>query len=268
MIINITCPHCNFSKKVPGEKIPEGIKFARCPSCKQTFEINPAINTDVSSPQELTGRTREPEASERSVCVNDEEAGYFTVLWHTFRSALFSPVELFSEKRQEKAIGQSLAFGLLTGSLGTMFGVFWRFILSSQDFSYVLRVLPDSITVNHIFIGYIIISPFLVLILMFITAAIFHFCLYILGGATRGFWGTFKACAYSNAASIFNIIPFIGWLIDMIWGIVIMVIGLREIHETTTFKAVFALLIPFFLLVVFGIVIGLLAAFYLSSQLM
>ena len=268
MIIEITCPNCNFSKKVPQEKIPDGIKLAKCPRCGNTFNINPVDDPSDLSQEKLIGNPTKTEGSESAGKIIDEEAGYFTVLLHTFKGALFSPVKFFREKRQEETIGQSFAFGVLTGSLGAMFGIFWQFILNVQEFSSFLRVLPDAFTLNRLFLAYIIISPFLVMFFMFLTTAVFHCCLFILGGATRGFGGTFKACAYSNAASVFNLIPYIGWLIKMIWGLVIMVIGFREIHETTSSRAVFALLIPFLILVIIGIFLGFVAAIYLTSQLM
>ena len=41
MTIEITCPNCNFSKSVPTEKIPEGVRYATCPRCGNMFEFNP-----------------------------------------------------------------------------------------------------------------------------------------------------------------------------------------------------------------------------------
>ena len=40
MIIELFCPHCNFSRKVPREKIPVGAKWATCPRCGQRFEFS------------------------------------------------------------------------------------------------------------------------------------------------------------------------------------------------------------------------------------
>ncbi|NVN98625.1 MAG: DUF898 family protein [Geobacteraceae bacterium] len=38
--LTITCPHCSYSRIVPANAIPEGIKQATCPRCKQLFELN------------------------------------------------------------------------------------------------------------------------------------------------------------------------------------------------------------------------------------
>lgn len=265
MILNITCPDCKFSKKVPIEKIPEGIKFVKCPRCSNTFELPPITDLDTAS-QENSDLDFINKFKPDYETVTPEELGYFTELWKTFTGVLFSPDKFFSEKRHEAGIGQSFAFGMLMGSLGVMFGAFWQFLLSSQELSFILKVFPESFTVNHLFLSYIIISPLLVIISMFIITAILHCCLFILGGTTRGFTGTFKVCAYSNASSIFSLIPLLGGFIGAIWGLVVMVIGLREIHETSTLRTVFALLIPVFILIILGIFLLFIAFFITSSQ--
>ena len=38
--LTITCPHCAFSRTVPKSVIPDGVKKATCPSCKQAFPLN------------------------------------------------------------------------------------------------------------------------------------------------------------------------------------------------------------------------------------
>ena len=53
-----------------------------------------------------------------------------------------------------------------------------------------------------------------------------------------------------------------GELISIIWGLVVLVIGLREIHSTTTPRALFSLLLPFFIIIVFALVV---AVYFASS---
>jgi len=35
--VHIACPHCGFSKDVPGDKIPQGLKHITCPKCRKGF---------------------------------------------------------------------------------------------------------------------------------------------------------------------------------------------------------------------------------------
>jgi len=246
MIINITCPSCNFSRKVPGEKIPEGLKYAKCPRCGNTFEL-PSIAEQEAARQENensgfvngTGTVIDPAAP--------DDAGYFTGQIKTLKGVLFSPAGFFVSARYKEGLWDSIAFGILLGSIGFMFDIFWAFLLKAEDVSYIMETLSASANINYLFIGYLIISPFLVLMFMLASALVLHFCLYILRGVHRGFTGTLKVSAYSTATMIFCLIPYIGEYIALIWWFVILVIGLREIHETSTLRAVFSLLLPLFL---------------------
>lgn len=260
MIINITCPNCDFSKKVPREKIPEGIKFVKCPRCSNTFEL-PSVNDQGATPQKNEEMSPGNVSDTEPVPIAIDETGYFTGLLKIFTGILFSPADFFRGVRDEPGLRDSFAFGVLMGSIGAMFGIFWQFLLKSQDISYIARLLPESVSINHIFLGLIIISPFLVLINILIVTLVLHFFLLILGGVNKGLEGTLKVALYSNATSMFNLIPFIGGIIAFFWNCVVLVIGLREIHETSTLRALFSLLLPIFLLFILGIA----AAIYVAT---
>ncbi len=255
MIFNITCPNCNFSRKVPQEKIPEGIKYAKCPRCGNTFEL-PSVSDQNTASEEDEDKDFYSDISTGSGPDTLDDVGYFAGLWRTLRGVLFSPAAFFSGLRREGGIGDSFAFGILMGSIGTMFGIFWQFLLDPEDITYIARLLPESVSNNHIFLGLIIISPVLVLINVFIVSAVLHFFLLILGGANNRFEGTLKAVLYSNATSIFYLIPYVGELMAFFWGLVVLIIGLREVHETTTLRALFSLLLPFFIFIILVIAVA------------
>lgn len=249
MIIDITCPNCNFSKRVPREKIPEGIKFARCPRCNKTFEL-PTVNNQDTAPQEIDNIDVHPDPVPAADPVNMDEPEYFTGLWRTFKGVLFSPADFFSGLGDD-VLRDSFLFGMLLGSVGAMFGLFWQFLSASGDVSYITRIFPESVSTNSIFLGLIIVAPILVFINVIIVTCVLHASLFILQGTSKGFEGTLKVMLYSNATSIFSLIPVLGGLIGFIWSAVVIVIGLREVHHTSTLKAFLALLLPVLLLIIF-----------------
>jgi predicted Zn finger-like uncharacterized protein len=249
MIINITCPNCHFSKNVPKEKIPEGIKYAKCPRCSNTFEIT-AVNDQDADSKENESMDSADDINTYSVQSPADETGYFTGLWKKLTGVLFSPVLFFSSVRYEEGVTDPFAFGILIGSIGFMFDIFWTFLLRSKELSFILETLSKSININNLFLGYIIISPFLVLLFMLVSTLVLNFCLFILRGSNRGITGTFRVSAYSNAALIFCLIPYIGGYIALVWWLIVLVIGLKAVHETSTLKALFSLLIPLFFLLV------------------
>jgi hypothetical protein len=65
--------------------------------------------------------------------------------------------------------------------------------------------------------------------------------------------------SYSQATQLLGLFPFIGGLIGFLWMIIVQIIGLKEIHETSYLKVIIAFLIPpaLILLLVMAIVVPL-----------
>jgi hypothetical protein len=83
--------------------------------------------------------------------------------------------------------------------------------------------------------------------------------LLVVRGGENGFEATFRVVSYSQATQIWGVIPFLGGFIGGLWIIIVQIIGLREIHETSYLRVILALLIPIalILLLVMAIVIPL-----------
>ena len=86
---------------------------------------------------------------------------------------------------------------------------------------------------------------------MFISSAVWHVFLLLLRGANNGFEATFRVISYSQSVQVLALIPIIGGWVSGIWQLVIQIIGLREIHETTYLKVILAIVIPIAALVFF-----------------
>jgi hypothetical protein len=92
--------------------------------------------------------------------------------------------------------------------------------------------------------GMIILAPILVIIGVFIGAAILHLMLMIVGGANNGFEATVRVVCYAQTYQLAGIIPICGGLVSLVWSIVLYVVGLAAAHRTTQGKAVLAVLLP------------------------
>jgi len=93
----------------------------------------------------------------------------------------------------------------------------------------------------------LIVAPFVIVIALFVGAAILHFCCMLVGAlqnSTSGFEGTLRVVCYSEVSSLASIIPVVGGLIAIVWWIVLAVQGIERLHKTTSGKAVAAVLIP------------------------
>ncbi len=251
MTIDLTCPYCNFSKKIPREKVPDSAKTATCPRCRRQFEIFPS-NSDKSRIR-TTGETQHP-GSEKNIerdtvreaapWENISELGLWQAIYHTIKEVLFAPDAFFKKLTYNGGIKEPLAFGLLTGSIGAIFGVFWQFLIFSGGVLPFEDFIACEFTFGLFFLIALVFIPIAVVVGQFITSAVWHVFLLLTKGAGNGFEATFRVVSYSQSVQILALIPVLGGWVSGIWQIVIQIIGMKEIHETTYLKVFLAFLIP------------------------
>lgn len=266
MTIDLICPSCHFSKKVPRAKIPVGARWAICPRCHQRFELllsekgvdvieeepGPPIDSGHTGDESRKGSRRQGAPWERR-----SEVGLWQGIYQTLKAVLFSPKALFSTMTFNDGIREPLAFGLLVGSLGSMFGLFWHFLILTGGLISLGESILGQFTLVLILLLVMLIVPFFVMLGIFIYSGILHLLLIMVRGGKNRYEATFRVISYSQAAQAWGLIPFIGGWIGGIWQLVVQVIGLRVIHETSYLRVVIAFLIPvvlIFLLVIAAVV--------------
>ena len=178
--------------------------------------------------------------------------GFWKAFWDTLKSILTQPTEFYQKLEPEGNLGSAIGFAVLTGSIGAIVGILWQ--IPFQLFqSAIISTHNPSMAVGQtafqmvLMIVVAITAPLWVLIGLFIISAITHFVLWLLGGANKSFTATIRVVSYAMSAAILNIIPFCGGFIGTIWEMVIEIIGLKEVHETTYGKSIAAKLIPIFI---------------------
>ncbi len=265
MNVELICPFCHFSKNVPREKIPAHAKWATCPKCGQRFKVflkERAIDANkkgTGMAPESQGAELEPEKEVRRTGApweNRNELGFWQGIFKTLKAVLFSPEKLFKQLTCKDGIKEPLAFALLVGSIGRMFGFFWQFLLLSGTLLSTGKFFFGQSSAGFIFLIVMVFIPVFVIISLFIYSGIFHVLLRIVGAGKNGFEATFRVLSYAQAAQVWVLIPFVGTWIGGIWQLVVQIIGLREIHETSYLRVIIAFLIPvaFIFLVVMAVV--------------
>ena len=255
MSITQTCPYCQFSRQVPAERIPAGVRWAVCPRCRQRFEVTglqlegrpqgQAMPTSGEAPAlKETDDGREGAPWEKR-----SEIGLWPGIYQTFKGALFSPEALFSKLRFRSGITEPLAFGLLFGSLGSMLGFFWQFLMISGGFMDLEDSIFDQPSIGSIFLILLVAVPMFVLVGIFIYTGILHLLLRLVGGGQNGFEASLRVVAYSQSTQICGFVPFVGGWIGGIWQFIVQIIGLREIHQTSYLRVILAFLLPVALIV-------------------
>ena len=244
MTVEITCPKCNFSKSIPEEKIPAGVRWATCPQCKNRFAFAPP--EAGPGPEQEQKEIGEQGRVERRAppWENRSELGLWQGIYQTFKGVLFSPDKLFSTMTHKGGIMEPLAFGLLLWSIGSMFGFFWQFLIMFGGLISLDHDLIGQFAWSLIFLIIIVISPLFVTITIFLTSSILHLLLLVVRGEKNGFEATFRVISYSQATQVLGLIPFIGGLIGSFWLLIIQIIGIREIHNTSYLRVILAFFIP------------------------
>lgn len=165
-------------------------------------------------------------------------------LYATSKAVLFHPADLFRTMIDSGGMREPLSFGLFFGSLGAMFGGFWQFLILWSKFASLREYLLGRYAIVFLFLGFLILVPFLVVAGMLCTTGVLHAALWMVRGAKRGLGATFRVIAYSQPAEILQVIPFFGGVIGWVWQLIIRIIGLKEIHGTTYARVIVAFLIP------------------------
>jgi hypothetical protein len=175
-----------------------------------------------------------------------------------------SPAEAFAQTKRSGDYASPLIFAVLVGWIGVVISQIWSMLFNASMFSMFPGEMGDQMgamaaTGIGAFIGTLVLAPIFVAIGLFIWAGVLHLCLMLVGGlsaSTSGFEGTFRVVSYITVAQLSNIIPLAGWLIAVVWSIVLGVIGITDLHRTTQGKATAAILIPIALCCVCAMILG------------
>jgi hypothetical protein len=166
----------------------------------------------------------------------------FGAFGQTWKAATFEPTRFFGRLPRDGGTGAALLYYLIVGILTAGASLFWDTFLPTLGLAD--DPLPD-IGVQPV-IAFLL-SPVILLLGIALAAGFTHLVLLVVGGARHGFQTSLRTFAYAYSPMIFGIVPVIGTFVGVIWMLGLAIIGLREAHETVTWKPALAVLFPFFL---------------------
>jgi hypothetical protein len=176
-----------------------------------------------------------------------ERLGFLTAFWRTVSESMLAPGEFFRRVGPQGGFGSPALYALLIGFLAAIAGLAWRFL--GDFFINTLASELADVYVFSLFGGWVALAltPFIVIVNLFISSAVVHVFLYFLGGARRGYATTFRVMGYAQGPKLLEFLPFCGALFGFFWILVLWITGLARAHGTTTSRAATAVLLPFFL---------------------
>lgn len=177
----------------------------------------------------------------------------------TVRRVVLQPVGFFAALPQRGGLLSPLIFALICTEISAILGGILRLAGVGEGFlaGYGFQV-PENQGFGE-FVGSVIFAPIGGAIGVFVIAGIAHLLVILVVGTTRsGFGATFRVASYTAVTSLVSWIPIVGWLLGL-YGIYLSIVGIREMHGTTTGKAVLVVLIPVIVILVLAL-LGLLVA--------
>jgi hypothetical protein len=175
---------------------------------------------------------------------NRKEMGLLKGLLTTLRLSLFRPRRFFSEMRQTGGFFDPLVYAMAVGSFSIVMSIVWELVLVPEGSSFLeMTAAGDLLRLRSMIYGLtVILSPIIVTILVLVAAAILHLGLLVFGGGERGFEASFRVVCYAQGAGVWNVVPFLGGVLELVWKLVLLVTGLTEAHETAAWRSVMAVL--------------------------
>jgi hypothetical protein len=148
----------------------------------------------------------------------------------------------------------SAIFAILLAFVGTLFGS----MMGGRNLGMLMGAGAGAGAAIIFFVLFMILA----IIGAFISGAILHIFVYIVGGR-KGISQTIKAVMYgSTPGLLLGWIPIIGFIAG-IWSLVLEILGIRQLQELTTGRAILAVLIPIIIIVILTIVIAAMFATYM-----
>lgn len=206
------------------------------------------------------------------------ELGFVNAFLETIKLFVTNPAGAWQRAKEKGDYTEPLIFAILVSWIGiavssvwsSLFGQAWTAFLPPEMKEKLGSAFATNTGALLIQVG---LAPILVLIGLFVGAAIYHVSFMIVGAtkdSTSGFEGTFRAVSYASVSQLANVIPFVGGLAALVWNLILMVMGVVRMHRTTQGKAIAGVLIPLVfccvcIAVVVALVIGGLAAAFAKS---
>ena len=177
------------------------------------------------------------------------EIGLVQAYLQTVKLVLIEPARAFSSMHPEGGLIEPLIFALIGGTIG---GLAWlvsmQLLLHNPESLAQINQLPAQYRVFFVSgagISAVFLTPIRVAVGAFIAAAMIHVCLMLVGGAKRSFETTFRVlCFCMGSTNLLLLLPFCGFVIAGVWGLIVEVIGLAKAHGIETGRALTAVLLP------------------------
>jgi hypothetical protein len=215
-----------------------------CQDCYVMLEGRPLCGTCKDLVVRLVERGESVTSGERGPTPWEREKSFGTLL-ETVKAACLRPTEFFRSLswQGDGHYTYLLAVGWLPTVVGTgvVYGVQGLAGLASGTREGAVTGVGFAL---GMILCLVIMVPLQLFMGLFVGGLIAHLCLRLVGGANAPLEATLRTLAYAQSAAVLNFVPFCGGVVSAGWGLVLQIIGLKEVHETTYGKVILAIFLP------------------------
>jgi hypothetical protein len=184
------------------------------------------------------------------------QRGFFAAFYETWKLVATQPQQFFRRVRIDQT-GAAILFGVIAATVGNAMSALYNWLSGQQALvamqSVLEKVPEEQARFMRMYMGFftgtmtlaqVVLSPILTLVFIYVGAGILHLLLMLFRGARRPFDATLTAVAYANGLNLLLVVPGCGSLLALVWGLVVLIIGLGEIQRCGSGKAAAAVLAP------------------------
>lgn len=167
----------------------------------------------------------------------------FSAFAETWVESVFRPARFFAAM-PHGGFGSALSYYLPISIMGSALMMFWRGVLVALGFADVIETFEGQPYNPGGELVEFLLSPLTATVYLLIAAGLTHVGLKVVGAAHAKFMATLRVNAFAAGPQLFLAVPLLGIPASVVWVFVLIVVGLREVHHTTTGRAIAALLLP------------------------
>ena len=169
------------------------------------------------------------------------------------RRVVFQPAAFFAGLPRQGNLLNPLVFALICIEISVLLVGLLTFIDVPGGITWLFGARGDQGPLA--FLGGLVLAPIAGAVGVFLTALVTHLLvMLVVGSGHSGFGATFRIVAYSSVTSLAGWIPFIGWIFSL-YRPYLATVGIREMHGTTTGRALLVVLLPAILILVLVVVL-------------
>ena len=240
------CPHCGFDT---------GEGATTCPLCGSRTGSSAAAGGSAPRADDDWG------VASPAVGWEDPRGTFPSNLIATWRASLFEPAAFFQSLPYRAPLARPVLYYLIVSVTSAFFVLLWGSVSESLFPSLALGSFEQVGPLVQFFF-----KPFGALIALGVGTLVLHALALVLVAEPRGMGATARVFCYAWGPSVFTIVPVLGWIVGLVWSVVLLVVGVREAHRTTGGRAavivvtpILALLVAVLLLVALLVALGLMA---------